>query len=221
MEEMKIRVLLVDDHQIIRDGVKTMLMDETDIHFVGSAENGLMALSMASSLKPDIVISDISMPEMSGIELCKKIVGQIPDCKVLILSMYTTDNYIFDAIQAGAKGILPKQETTREMLLTALRTIYTGAEFYAPSVSRKMLSTFVSGIKRGTHAETPKYSLTPREKEILTLYVEGCSNKEVANQLNISIRTVETHKNNIMQKFGFKSTVEMIKYALVNNIVIL
>lgn len=218
----KIKVMLVDDHQIIRDGVKTMILDENDIEFAGCAENGLKALELIRSTHPDIVISDISMPDMTGIELCEKLVASGSNARVLILSMYTTDNYIFNAIKAGARGILPKQETTREMLLEAIRTIYSGNEYYAPSVSKKMLTNFVSGLKRGSNSEkTAKYSLTPREKEILKLYVEGYSNQEVAENLNISIRTVETHKNNIMQKFEFKSTVEMIKFALKNNIVIL
>lgn len=218
----KIKVMLVDDHQIIRDGVKTMIIDEEDIEFMGCAENGSMALEKIRTLLPDIVISDISMPDMTGIELASKLSAMGSDTKVLILSMYTTDDYIFNAIQAGAKGILPKQDTTREMLLDAIRTIHLGSEYYASSISKKLISSMVSGIKKGIPADAgSKYTLTPREKEILKLYVEGYSNHEVAEKLNISIRTVETHKNNIMQKFEFKSTVEMIKFALKNNIVIL
>jgi DNA-binding NarL/FixJ family response regulator len=218
----KIRVLLVDDHQIIRDGVKTMIIDEEDIEFMGCAENGLVALEKVNDLLPDIVISDISMPDMTGIEFARKLSETESNVKVLILSMYTTDDYIFNAIQAGAKGILPKQDTTKEMLLDAIRTIHSGSEYYASSVSKKLISSLVSGIKKGVPADvSSKYTLTPREKEILKLYVEGYSNHEVAEKLNISIRTVETHKNNIMQKFEFKSTVEMIKFALKNNIVIL
>jgi DNA-binding NarL/FixJ family response regulator len=218
----KIKVLLVDDHQIIRDGVRTMIMEEDDIEFVGCAENGNKALELVKALLPDIVISDISMPDMTGIELTSKIAESGCGAKVLILSMYTTDDYIFNAIQAGAKGILPKQDTTKEMLLEAIRSISSGAEYYAPSISKKLMNSFVTGIKKGSSSDySHKYSLTQREKEILKLYVEGYSNQEVANKLNISVRTVETHKNNIMQKFEFKSTVEMIKFALKNNIVIL
>jgi DNA-binding NarL/FixJ family response regulator len=218
----KIKVLLVDDHQIIRDGVRTMIMEEDDIEFVGCAENGHKALELIKTLLPDIVISDISMPDMTGIELTSKIKDSGIDAKVLILSMYTTDDYIFNAIQTGAKGILPKQDTTRDMLLEAIRSIDSGAEYFAPDITKKIMHSFVSGTKKGSNADhSNKYSLTPREKEILKLYVEGYSNSEVASKLNISVRTVETHKNNIMQKFEFKSTVEMIKFALKNNIVIL
>jgi len=218
----KIKVLLVDDHQIIRDGVKTMIIDEEDIEFVGCAENGKKALEMIKFRLPDLVISDISMPDMTGIELSAKIKEMNFDTKVLILSMYTTDDYIFNAIQAGAKGILPKQDTTKEMLMEAIRAIFSGSEYFAPSISKKLMSSFLSGIKKGNQTENAtKYTLTQREKEILKLYVEGYTNQEVATKLNISVRTVETHKNNIMLKFEFKSTVEMVKFALKNNIVIL
>ena len=218
----KIKVLLVDDHQIIRDGVKTMMIDEEDIEFVGCAENGKKALEMIKFRLPDLVISDISMPDMTGIELTAKIKEMNFDTKVLILSMYTTDDYIFNAIQAGAKGILPKQDTTKEMLMEAIRAIFSGSEYFAPSISKKLMSSFLSGIKKGNQTENAtKYTLTQREKEILKLYVEGYTNQEVATKLNISVRTVETHKNNIMLKFEFKSTVEMVKFALKNNIVIL
>ncbi len=217
---IKIRVLLVDDHQIILDGVKTMLADEEDIDFIGCATNGAKALETIKLELPDVVISDISMPDMTGIELTAKMNELKLPSHVLILSMYTTDDYIYNAIKAGAKGILPKQDTNREMLLEAIRTIYAGDEFYAPNISKNLMKSYVSKIKNVNSADKIKnYMLTQREKEILKLYVEGFSNQEVAEKLNISIRTVETHKNNIMQKFEFKSTVEMVKFALKNNIV--
>jgi DNA-binding NarL/FixJ family response regulator len=218
----KIKILLVDDHQIILDGVKTMIVEEADIDFIGCASNGVKALEMIKLHSPDIVISDISMPDMTGIELTGQIQELYPNSKVLILSMYTTDDYIYNAIKAGARGILPKQDTTREMLLEAVRTIYAGEQYFAPKISKNLMKNYLSGVKKGTNSEdTRKYSLTQREKEILKLYVEGLSNQEVADKLNISIRTVETHKNNIMQKFEFKSTIEMVKFALKNNLVIL
>jgi len=200
----KIRILLVDDHQIIRDGVKTMIIDEPDIDFVGCASNGSDALEMVKLYLPDIVISDISMPDMNGIELTARISELNSRTQVLILSMYTTDDYIYNAIKSGAKGI------------------YSGHEYYSPNISKNLMKNYLSIVKKGSHPENfNKYFLTQREKEILKFYVEGFSNQEIANKLNISIRTVETHKNNIMQKFGFKSTVEMVKFALKNNLVIL
>jgi len=219
----KIKILLADDHQIIRDGVKTMLIDEPDIDFVGCASNGAMALEMTKQLQPDVVVSDISMPDMTGIELTAKISELNCSTKVLILSMYTTDDYIYNAIKAGAKGILPKQDTNKAMLMEAIRAIYGGDEYYAPDISKNLMKNYLNSVKKGStpEHEINKYSLTQREREILKLYVEGYTNTEVADKLNISIRTVETHKNNIMQKFEFKSTVEMVKFALKNNLVIL
>lgn len=219
MKTGKIKVLLVDDHQIILYGVKTMLNDEEDIDFIGCASNGVKALEIIKTSLPDVVITDISMPDMTGIELTAIITESNIPVNVLILSMYTSEDYICNAIKAGAKGILPKQDTNKDMLLNAIRTIYAGEEYYAPSVSKNLLKSYISNVKKINSDKAKKYSLTTREKEILKLYVEGFSNQEVAEKLNISIRTVETHKNNIMQKFEFKSTVEMVKFALKNNIV--
>jgi DNA-binding NarL/FixJ family response regulator len=216
----KIKVLLVDDHQIIRVGVQTMIIEESDIDFVGCATNGIEALEMVKQLSPDIIISDISMPDMNGIEFTIKLSELKFQTKVLILSMYTTDDYIYNAIKAGAKGILSKQDTNKEILLEAIRTIDAGEEYYSPNISKNLMKNYLNTVKKSSHPENiNKYSLTQREKEILKLYVEGFSNQEVAEKLNISIRTVETHKNNIMQKFEFKSTVEMVKFALKNNLV--
>jgi DNA-binding NarL/FixJ family response regulator len=216
----RIKVFLVDDHQIILDGVKNMIIDEADIEFCGFASNAPTALKMIEAMNPDVVISDISMPEMTGTELTKILTEKNIEAKILILSMYTTDDCILNAIKSGAKGILPKQDTNKDMLLEAIRTIYEGGEYYAPSISKKIMNTYISNVKKGYVADnSKKFTLTNREKEILKLYVEGNSNQEVAQILNISIRTVETHKNNIMQKFHFKSTVEMVKFALKNNLV--
>ena len=218
----KIKVFLVDDHLIILDGVKNMIFDEPDIEFTGIASSATKALEMIKQLVPDVVISDISMPDMTGTELTEKINNSNLNTKVLILSMYTTDDCIINAIKAGAKGILPKQDTTKQMLLEAIRTINEGGEYYSPGISKRIMSSYITNLKKGNVIDNNReYTLTNREREILKLYVEGYSNKEVAEKLNISIRTVETHKNNIMQKFHFKSTVEMVKFALKNNMVMM
>jgi len=134
--------------------------------------------------------------------------------------MFNNEEYIVSAIQAGAKGYLPKQDSTTEILLEAIRTIAGGEEFYSPSISKIVVKSFVNNIKSSGVGEiAKKHQLTAREKEILKLYVEGCTNSEIAEKLNLSVFTVKTHKNNIMQKYNFKSTVEMIKFALRNNIV--
>ncbi len=216
----KIKVLLVDDHQIIREGVRTMLIEEKEIDLVGCASGGDEALKMIHLNKPDVVITDISMPGPTGIELTAEITTRYPATGVLVLSMYTSEDYIYNAIQAGARGFLPKQDTTKQMLADAIRAIHRQEEFFSPSISKILAGSYIRQAKRDSKTIIKKkYTLTDREKEILKLYVEGFSNKEISEKLHISIRTVETHKNYIMQKYNFKSTVEMVKYALKNNIV--
>lgn len=216
----KIRVLLVDDHQIVRDGIKRILKDESDIELIGSVSSGKEALDFVKCTPPDVVIADLSMPNMSGIELTERLKGLYPCINVLILSMFNNEEYIVSAIQAGAKGYLPKQDSTTEVLLEAIRTIASGDEFYSPSISKIVIKSFVNSVKNTSVGDiAKKQQLTSREKEILKLYVEGYTNNEIADKLNLSVFTIKTHKNNIMQKYNFKSTVEMIKFALRNNIV--
>jgi DNA-binding NarL/FixJ family response regulator len=216
----KIRVLIVDDHQIVRDGIMRILKDENDIELTGSVGSGLEALDFIKDNQPEILITDISMPNMSGIGLTEKLRKLYPGIKVLILSMFNNEEYIVSAIQAGAKGYLPKQDSTTEILLEAIRTISNGDEFYSPSISKIVVKSYINNVKNTIVGEVAKkHQLTTREKEILKLYVEGCTNSEIAEKLNLSVFTIKTHKNNIMQKYNFKSTVEMIKFALRNNIV--
>jgi DNA-binding NarL/FixJ family response regulator len=216
----KIKVLIVDDHQIVRDGIMRILKDEDDIELTGSVGSGMEALDFIRDNQPDILITDLSMPNMSGIGLTEKLRKLYPGIKVLILSMFNNEEYIVSAIQAGAKGYLPKQDSTTAILLEAIRTISNGDEFYSPSISKIVLKSYINNVKNTIVGEVAKkHQLTTREKEILKLYVEGCTNSEIAEKLNLSVFTVKTHKNNIMQKYNFKSTVEMIKFALRNNIV--
>ena len=215
----KIRVIFADDHQIITDSMETMLHGEDEILLSGTAPDGRQALKKVLEEKPDILVTDISMPLLNGIELTARIKELNLDTKVLILTMYTQDDLIYSAISSGAKGILSKQETTREILLEAIKTIYDGKEYFSPGISSTIMKSLVTNAKNQSHNEQHKIpSLTSREKEILKLYIEGFTNQEIADKLFISIRTVETHKNNIMQKFNFKSSVEMVKFALRNNL---
>jgi len=216
----KIKILIVDDHQIVRDGIKRILTDENDIALIGSVGRGIEALDFIKCTRPDIVIADLSMPNMSGIELTAKIVSLYPEVKVLILSMFSDEEYIVMAIQAGAKGYLSKQDSTTTILLEAIRTIANDEEYYSPSISKIILKNFINNAKNTNIGDiVKKHQLTSREKEILKLYVDGFTNNEIAEKLNLSVFTVKTHKNNIMLKYNFKSTVEMIKFALRNNIV--
>jgi DNA-binding NarL/FixJ family response regulator len=216
----KIKVLIVDDHQIVRDGIRSILANENDIELIGSLASATKAIDFIKGSLPDVVIADLSMPNMSGIEFTEKLTEAFPSIKVLILSMFNNEEYVVKAIQAGAKGYLPKQDSTTELLLEAIRIIYNGDEFYSPSISKVVMRNFVQNVKGTKAGETVnKNQLTVREMEILKMYVEGFTNTEIAEKLNLSIYTVKTHKNNIMQKYNFKSTVEMIKFAIKNSIV--
>lgn len=217
---MTISILLVDDHQIILDGIKQMLDGEPSICVCACAENGKEALKIAAKTPPDLIITDLSMPDMNGVELCEQIQKMNISTKVIILSMYASDDYILKSLQAGAKGYLTKQNTTKEELISAIHKIVAGGEYYSPAIANMMMKNYINQVQnKGNSDNKSSQSLTSREREILKMYAEGYSNQEIADKLCISIRTVDAHKNNIMQKFEFKSTVDMVKFAIKNNIV--
>ena len=215
----KIKIFLVDDHQLVRDGLKALLTGVNDIEIIGEASESIELFSKLAVYKPDLLIMDISLPGVSGIEITKKICSEFPDIRILMLSMYNSEDFILNSIKAGAKGYLPKN-TSRNEILEAIYAIHSGEEFYGESISKIMLKSYV---RRATDPDKPvdraNEILTTREIEILKLYVEGLINKEISDKLDISIRTVETHKNHIMRKLGLKSTVEMVKFAIRNKIV--
>jgi DNA-binding NarL/FixJ family response regulator len=219
MNKKKIRIFLVDDHQIVRDGIKALLLESTDISIVGEASNGKELLSNVENAKPDIILMDISLPDISGIELTRQAIHLLPDVKVIILSMYTQEDFITNAIAAGAKGYLPKNTTQQEMH-AAVNAVFEGNEFYSATVSKIIFDSYVSTTRKAKEAETDREeeTLSSRERQILKLCIEGQTNQEIADSLFISIRTVESHKNHIMQKLGVKNTVELVKYAIRKNI---
>lgn len=209
----------MDDHQLVRDGIKALLVSAEDLTILGEASSGKECFEKIAMEPPDILILDISLPDTNGIEITKRISAEYPDTRVLILSMYTNEDFIFNSVKAGARGYLPKN-TSREELLCAIHAIYQGEEFFADSISRIMLKSYVRKAKEDdTLLQVRPVPLTSREIEILKLFAEGFINKEISDQLDISIRTVETHKNHIMKKLELKSTVELIKYAIRNKIV--
>ncbi len=215
----KIKILLVDDHHIILDGIKLMIQDEPNIEISGIAENGKKALELITEIKPDVIITDISMPSMNGIQLIELIRESDNDTKIIILSMYATEDYICRAIKAGANAYLTKQDTTKDEIMEAISSTINGDEYYSPAVSKIIMKNYVQKNQKNSGLVVKQNSLTNREKEILILYAEGFSNQEIADKLFISIRTVDAHKNNIMQKFNFKSTVDMVKFAIKNNLI--
>ncbi len=215
----KIKIILVDDHQIVRDGIKALLTDVEDIDVISEAASYNELKEKLKLQNPDIIVMDISLPEVSGLEITKQLSETHPNLKVMILSMYTAEDYIFNAIKSGAKGYLPKN-TTRKEIIDAIRAIYNNNEYYSESISSVILKSYVQKAKTADNQpERMEDKLTIREIEILKHFASGLSNQEIADKLFISIRTVESHKNHIMQKLELKSTVDLIKIAIKNNIV--
>jgi len=215
----KTRIILVDDHQLVRTGIANLLNDEPGFEIIGEAADSNEFLALLDKIQPDIAILDIAMPGMSGIELTRLIAGSYPAIRVLILSMYTSEEYIFNAINAGAKGYLPKNISRKE-LIEAVHSVARGEEYYAESISNVILKSYIKKAKSGPEdSNNNENQLSKRELEVLRLFAEGFSNQEIADKLFISIRTVESHKNHIMQRLELKSSVDLVKFAIRNNIV--
>ena len=210
----KIKIILVDDHQMFRDGVKSVLCDEENIDVIGEVGNGNDLFDLLKTKTPDLIITDISMPDISGIEVAKHVSENYPDIKILILSMHSNEEFISKALNVGANGYLPK-DTNMTELLEAINTIYKGENYFNKEISNTILKSLINKSKEESSSNK---TLTKREKEIIKLVVEGLTNKEIADKLCISIRTVDSHKNNIMQKLNLKSSVELVKYAIKNKL---
>ncbi len=211
------KIILVDDHQIVRDGIKALLKDEESVKILAEAQSGEEILDLLGKVSPDMLIMDISMPGASGIETAKQVSKSYPHVKLLFLSMFLNEDFILGAINAGAKGYLPKN-TTKEELIQAINSIMQGKDYFNKEVSDIIMQNYVKKAKEKDTAKDFKVILTSREIEILKLFADGLTNQEIAELLFISVRTVESHKTHIMQKLRLKSTVELIKYAIKNNI---
>jgi len=214
-----IKIILVDDHQIVRDGIKSLLSGSPAIEIIDEAKDAMSLFGILQSKVPDVLLLDISLPGMSGIEVAKRMKIDFPQVKILMLSMYTTEDFIFNALKAGVMGYLPKN-TTRDELLMAINTIYAGGEYFSKSISDTILKRYVNTAKHGGDVTNDKLNnLTSREREILHYVVEGNTNQSIADKLCISIRTVETHKSSIMRKLDLGNTVDLIKFAIKNNLI--
>jgi DNA-binding NarL/FixJ family response regulator len=213
-----IRIILADDHAIVRDGIKALLETENDIQVVGEASNGIEALKLAKELAPDIVVMDIRMPEMNGIEATQLLPRQDPQVKSLILSMHDMEEYVLRSIDSGAYGYLLK-DTTKEEFIKALHTIYKGDKYFSSSISNVLVNSYIN--KKSGPADASgesQFELTRRELQILRYVVGGLSNKEIAEKLEKSVRTVETHRFNIMKKLNAKNIAELIRIAKEQNL---
>ncbi|MFN2491653.1 MAG: response regulator [Pyrinomonadaceae bacterium] len=207
----KLRILLAEDHEIIRDGLKLLINSQPDMEVVGEANNGRVAVQLAQELLPNVVVMDVSMPELNGLQATKKLKLTCPQVKILPLTRHTDDGYLQPLLQAGASGYVLKQSKSAE-LLRAIRAIAAGQTYLDPAITEKAMTQFRGGrAPRGTTADA---NLSDREAEVLRLIAWGHINKEVAARLNLSVKTVEVHKANGMRKMGMKSRVDIVRYAL-------
>ncbi|MHB1361040.1 MAG: response regulator [Thermoleophilia bacterium] len=209
----KIRILLADDHAILRAGLVRLLGEEKDIEVVGEAENGREAVQKVQELHPDIVLMDIGMPVMNGMEATKQIKKRDQDVKILVLTMHDNEEYLFQVLQAGAAGYVLKKAADSD-LVNAIHVVNRGDCFLYPSAAKMVVEDYLEKLRHGQEPTSSYDTLTDREREILTHVAEGYTNREIAESLFISVKTVETHKANIMEKLNLHKRAELVKYAI-------
>jgi DNA-binding NarL/FixJ family response regulator len=215
----KIKVLLVDDHRILRDGVESILTQFDDIEVVGALSSGEEVVDEFEELKPDVILMDIVMGGMTGIEATRWVKERKPETKVILISSEVKKEFVSNGIKCGIDGYLPK-DVDKNTLITAIRNVSTGQKFFNEAITNLIFEDFYKGEKGGKKRERKvTEGLTKRENEILELISSGKTNQEVADTLFISTKTVETHKANILEKLGLKNTAELVKYAIKHNII--
>lgn len=216
----KIRILIADDHGIIRRGLRTLFTRNPDFSVVGEAENGRQAVEMIRKKLPDVAILDVSMPVMNGIEATRLLKAEFPSLRILILTIYDSEEYVYQMVRAGANGYVLK-DASRKELFDAVRSIHRGEKFFSPGISRMMIDEFVR--QATTQDETPKPGrgqvLTPRELEVLGHIARGMSNAEVASALFLSVRTINTHRSNIMHKLDIHEVTGLVRYAIQHRLI--
>lgn len=209
---MSVTVLLADDHTVVRDGLRYLLESQLDIKVIGDADNGRQAVRLVEQLRPDVVVMDIAMPELNGIEATQKIRSECPETQVVILSMHSTDEHVIRALQAGARGYLLKESAGVEVV-KAVRTVHSKHRYLSQKLSDKIIDDYCRLIKSNLH-EDPLVQLSAREREVLQLVVEGNSNLEIADTLSLSIKTIETYRSRLMHKLGINNLPELVKFAI-------
>ena len=214
----QITVLLADDHTIVREGFRKMLELETDIEVVGEAEDGRRAIALVKKLRPTVVLMDIAMPLLNGLEATRQILKNLPDTRVLVLSAHSDDAYVKSATESGAVGFLLKQASAHEVC-RAIREVEKGHTFFSPSVARRFDRINPKTVDRLGVLKTKSAQLTSRELEVLQLIAEGKANKETASELGIGIKTVEKHREHLMEKLDIHDTAGLTRYAISTGII--
>jgi DNA-binding NarL/FixJ family response regulator len=213
-----IRILLADDHDVVRRGLSALLANRPDWQVVGEAQNGREAVSLAVKLKPHVAVLDLSMPELNGLEATRQIRKEVPETEVLVFSMYESEQFVRDLLAAGARGYVLKSDVTTQLLI-AVETVARHKPFFTSEVAERVLEGFLKLGELSASDGSTTGILTPREREIVQLLAEARSNKEVSTILGISVKTVETHRASIMRKLGISSIVDLVHYAIRNNLV--
>jgi DNA-binding NarL/FixJ family response regulator len=214
----KINVLLADDHTVVRQGLRMLLEGEQDIAVVGEADNGLQTVQLARKLKPDVVVLDVAMPHLNGLEVTRRIMRDLPDTRVLVLSSYSDEEYVQQLTEQGASGYLVKQTAAND-LIKAIREAHKGNAFFSPAISKRFLDQCRDAFTHGRRPSKQTGRLTSREAEVLQMIAEGRANKQIASDLGISIKTVEKHRQQVMNKLGIHDVAGLTRHAITKGIV--
>ena len=204
----KIRVLVVDDHALLRDGIRALLALHDDIEVVGEATDGREAINMVHQLSPDVVLMDIAMPLMDGLEATRRIRKENPQAKVLILTQHDNREYMLSSVKAGADGCIPKRAVASE-LVSAIRVVHQGDSYLYPSVAKMLIGDYLQHVQQDSYER-----MTNREREVLKLVAEGCTSQEIADLLCVSVKTVLSHRTKIMEKLDIHNRAQLVKYAI-------
>ena len=205
---MKIRILLADDHALVRAGMKSLIESAEGFEVVGEASNGREAVRLAKALKPDVALFDIAMPELNGLDAARRVAAECPEVRVLILSMHSDPGYVREAMQAGTAGYVLKEAGVEELEL-AIRAVLRGERYLDPRVSKQVIEGYVRALEGEARP-----ALTPRQREILQLIAEGRSTREIAERLHLSVKTVETHRAQVMDRLGIRDVAGLTRYAI-------
>lgn len=208
---MKVTVLIADDHQLLIDGLKSIIQEHPDIEVVGVAKDGRSAVQLALKEKPSIVLMDISMPQLSGIDAARKIINEAPDIKIIMLSMHADQRFIKESLRIGARGYVLKESAASEVI-EAINMVQKGELFFSHAVRDQVLREYIGWVREGKDADDSP--LSAREREVLQILAEGKSTKDAASVLNVSVKTIESHRKQIMDKLDLHSIAELTKYAI-------